>query len=257
MNLDIADKKFIVCGATRGFGLAVLQLLIQNDAQVIAVARNLEELKKLKDRYPGKVDILHGDITRGDTIMMLAEIAGKSFLGGILVNSSGPPAKSFHETTLDDWDEAYRSILRWKVELTKVLLPCFQKQQYGRFIFIESASIKQPLENLVLSNALRLSVAGFVKTISQEIPEKGITFNILAPGYHLTSAVERVIAKKSESSGLSYDDARKMIENEIPAQKMGDPGHFASLATWLLSPLSDYVTGQVFAIDGGLIKFPL
>ncbi|NJK85940.1 MAG: SDR family NAD(P)-dependent oxidoreductase [Bacteroidales bacterium] len=131
---------------------------------------------------------------------------------GILVNAGGPPAKSFHETTLEDWDEAYKKLLRWKVELVKSFLPGMMAQQYGRFLFIESAAIKQPLENLVLSTSLRLSVAGFVKTLSQEIPLSGITFNILAPGYHYTPAVERLVRKKSENENISFEEARMKME---------------------------------------------
>ena len=109
----------------------------------------------------------------------------------------------------------------------------------------------------VLSTSLRLSVVGFVKTISQELPDKGITFNILAPGYHYTPAVERLIQKKAQVSGISNNEARSRIEAEIPMKRTGNVDHLASLALWLLSPLSDYVTGQVYSVDGAVIKSTL
>jgi 3-oxoacyl-[acyl-carrier protein] reductase len=102
------------------------------------------------------------------------------------------------ETNLDDWDTAYNSLLRWKVELIKALLPTFQNQNYGRIVFIESMSVKQPVANLVLSNSLRLAVVGFVKTLSQEVSKDGITVNILAPGFHDTPAAQRLFVKRSE-----------------------------------------------------------
>ncbi len=160
----------------------------------------------------------------------------------------------FVETKLKDWDNAYNSILRWKIELTQEFLPRFINQKFGRFVYIESSAVKQPLENLVLSTSLRLSVVGAVKTLSQELPDKGVTFNIMAPGYHYTPAVERLIDKKAKDERISKSKAQKILEEKIPMHKTGDVNKFASLATWLLSPQSEYITGQVYALDGGVLK---
>jgi 3-oxoacyl-[acyl-carrier protein] reductase len=203
------------------------------------------------------MEILIGDITQSKTISRLKELSKDKNITGILVNASGPPAKSFVETSINDWDEAYRQLVRWKIEITATFLPVFLKQGYGRFLYIESSAVKQPLENLVLSTSLRLSVVGFVKTLSQEIPDKGITFNILAPGYHYTPAAERLINKKAEDLKISRKEAKAFMENAIPMKRMGNVDHFASLAVWLLSPLADYVTGQVYTIDGGIVKSTL
>ena len=204
MNIKIADQKFIVCGATSGFGHAIAMQILTEGGNVIAVARGEEKLKEMQDAYHGQVEILVGDITQSRTIKQLVKLAEDSKLSGILVNAAGPPAKTFVETTLSDWDEAYRQLVRWKIELTQTFLPVFLKNKYGKFVYIESSSVKQPLENLVLSTSMRLSVIGFVKTLSQEIPDKGITFNVLAPGYHYTPAVERLITKKAESQKRSF-----------------------------------------------------
>jgi 3-oxoacyl-[acyl-carrier protein] reductase len=257
MNLNIEGKLFVVCGASSGFGQAISKQLIEEGANLIAIARNEEKLKEFADVYGKQVEILVGDITQSKTISQLKKITESKNLSGILVNASGPPAKSFKETSLEDWDEAYRQLVRWKVEITQAYLPIFLKQAYGRFLYIESSAVKQPLENLVLSTSLRLSVIGFVKTLSQEIPDKGITFNAMAPGYHYTAAVERLINKKSEVEKITKKEARLLIEKSIPMKRTGDVDHFASLAVWLLSPLSDYVTGQIFTVDGGVVKSTL
>jgi 3-oxoacyl-[acyl-carrier protein] reductase len=257
MNLDLKDKEFIVCGATSGFGQAIAMQLIKEGAHVIAVARNEEKLKIFQDAHCQQMEILIGDITLSKTIDRLKKLTENRKLGGILVNASGPPAKSFIETTIDDWDEAYKQLLRWKIEITQAFLPLFIKRAYGRFLFIESSAVKQPLENLVLSTSLRLSVVGFVKTLSQEMPDKGVTFNILAPGYHYTPAVERLINKKAEVLKISAKEAKTLLENAIPMKHTGNVAHLASLAVWLLSPLADYVTGQVYTIDGGVVKSTL
>jgi 3-oxoacyl-[acyl-carrier protein] reductase len=257
MNLNLANKKYIICGASSGFGQAIAKQLINEGAEIIAIARNEETLKEFAEAYGKQVQILMGDITQSKTIQQLIKYTETSEISGILVNAAGPPAKSFIETSLTDWDEAYRQLVRWKVEITKALLPKFIKQGYGRFLYIESSAVKQPLENLVLSTSLRLSVVGFVKTLSQEIPDKGVTFNILAPGYHYTAAVERLITKKAEVEKISKREAKIRIEQSIPMKKTGNVDNFASLAVWLLSPLSEYVTGQVYTVDGGVVKSTL
>ena len=257
MDLKLKNKKFIVCGATSGFGNAITLQLIKEGAQVIAIARSSDKLQELKNAFSGQVEILCSDITHSATLKILQEKTKEITIDGILINAAGPPAMSFLETTISDWDTAYQNILRWKIELTQLFLPKFIEQSYGRFVYIESSAVKQPLENLVLSTSLRLSVVGFVKTISQELPDKGITFNIMAPGYHFTPAVERLIAKKAETLNISKKEARELIEESIPMKKTGDLENFASLALWLLSPLSEYITGQVYAVDGGVIKSTL
>jgi 3-oxoacyl-[acyl-carrier protein] reductase len=257
MDLKIKGKKFIVCGATSGFGQAVAKQLVTEGAEIIAVARSEEKLREFAEAYGKQVKILIGDITQSKTIAQLSKITEGSELAGILINASGPPAKTFVETKLTDWDDAYKQLVRWKVEITQAFLPMFLKQGTGRFLYIESSAVKQPFENLVLSTSLRLSVVGFVKTLSQEIPDKGITFNILAPGYHYTAAVERLINKKSEVEKISKKEAKSRIEQSIPMKRTGNVDNFASLAVWLLSPLADYVTGQVYTVDGGVVKSTL
>jgi 3-oxoacyl-[acyl-carrier protein] reductase len=257
MNLGLEGKEFVVCGATSGFGQAIAKLLVAEGAKVIAIARGEEKLLELQAVCDPQMEILIGDITQSKTIELLKKKVEGKAIAGILINAAGPPAKSFIETTLPDWDEAYRQLVRWKVELTQAFLPIFVKQGYGRFLYIESSAVKQPLENLVLSTSLRLSVVGFVKTLSQEIPNKGITFNLLAPGYHDTPAIDRLIQKKAETQKISRKEAKSQIENSIPMKQLGNVDHFASLGVWLLSPLADYVTGQVYTLDGGVVKSTL
>jgi 3-oxoacyl-[acyl-carrier protein] reductase len=257
MDLELNGKEFIVCGATSGFGHAIAMQLISEGAKVIALARGEEKLKELHEVYPGKLDFIAGDVTEGNTLQKLIRFTEKRNISGIVLNAGGPPAKTFAETTLSDWDQAYRQLVRWKIELTKAFLPHFLRMKAGRFVYIESSAVKQPMENLILSTSMRLAVVGFVKSLSQEVADSGITFNILAPGYHHTPAVERIITKKAETGRITRKEALGQIENSIPMKKAGDAGHFASLALWLLSPMADYVTGQVYTIDGGIVKSTL
>lgn len=251
MDLKIKDKLFIVCGATSGFGKSIAIALIREDANVIAIARGKDRLIGLEKKFPDRIEIIAGDITKTETILMINEKIGDRPIEGILLNAEGPPAKSFIETKIEDWDNAYDLLLRWKVVLIKSILPKFIKQNYGRILFTESSSVKQPIENLILSTSLRLAVVGFAKTLSQEIADKGITVNVMAPGFHETPAIERVFKKKSQINNITVEEARRQFEKEILVGKIGNPDDFASLAVWLLSPLSNYVTGQTFTVDGG------
>lgn len=254
MDLEIRDKLFFVSGATSGFGKSTAIALLNEGARLIINARGEEKLKEIEQAHPGKVRGVAGDIAAEETMEGVFRAIGDDLLDGMLVNAGGPPAKSFLETTIEDWDAAYASVLRWKVQLTNLLLPKFREQKYGRIVYIESVSVKQPVENLVLSNAMRLAVIGFVKTLSQEIAHEGITLNALAPGYHATPAMERLFTKKASLLGIDPEEARREFVQETLTGHLGDPDDLASMAAWLLSPHSRYVTGQTIVIDGGLAK---
>lgn len=257
MDLQLKEKTFLVSGVTAGFGLATAENLMADGARVIGVARQQLGLSKLQNIYGDQFLPLQGDITDSAIINQAVNLAEAEKISGVLVNAGGPPAKSFEETRLSDWDDAYRNILRWKVELTQKLLPHFKKRNYGRVVFIESSSVKQPYENLVLSTSLRLAVVGMMKTVSQEISGHNITFNIIAPGSHDTAAINRLIEKKSQMTGNSFAETRQQFIDNIPVGHFGKPQHLGSLATWLLSPLADFVTGQVYALEGGAVKSTL
>jgi 3-oxoacyl-[acyl-carrier protein] reductase len=257
MDLLIKDQLFIVTGASSGLGNAVVSALASEGANVIAVARRSEILKDIELTFPGQISVISGDVTQSKTLDRIVNATDDRRLDGVFVNAGGPPAKSIAETTLEDWDAAYQLLVRWKVAMIKSLLPKFIKQHYGRILFSESSAVKQPVENLVLSNALRLAITGFSKTLSEEYASKGITSNVIGPGHHDTEAVKRLFRKKSEQLNISFDEAKSQAISRIPAGRMGAPDDFASLALWLLSPLSGFVTGQVYCLDGGAIKSTL
>lgn len=252
MDLGIKDRFFVICGATSGFGKSIAHGLVQEGARVLNIARQKDRLKKMEQAMGHAAESLQGDLTEERTRDELFQLIEGRPVDGIVINAAGPPAKSFLETRIEDWDTAYHTLVRWKADILKRMIPVFQSRGYGRTLVIESISVKQPVENLVLSTSLRMAVVGMVKTVSQEITEGDITFNIMAPGYHDTPAVKRVLQKMSEVHAISYREAEERIINNIPAGKMGNPDEFASLALWLLSPYSGYVTGQTLSVDGGI-----
>ncbi|MEN9686081.1 MAG: hypothetical protein RLZZ28_1867 [Bacteroidota bacterium] len=254
MELQISQQLFLVSGASSGFGKAIAEALVQEGANIIAVARREELLKLLQQKAPEQIRILSGDMTDPAMPARIKKMIGEEQLHGMVVNAGGPPAKTVLETSLEDWDNAYKNILRWKLALTQALVPSMMQNNYGRILYIESASVKQPIENLVLSNSLRLAVVGMMKTLSQEIAHTGVTLNVLGPGSHNTAAIDRIYHKKSEQTGLPFDEVKKMAIGQIPVKTLGEAADFASLALWLLSPLSRYTTGQTITLDGGSVK---
>ncbi len=237
MDLGIENKLFVVIGASSGLGKGVATALLKDGAKIIAVARNKEKLEESATGYESSVEVFQGDITQPETIQKLCDSIGERRIEGLLLNSGGPPAKAFIETELSDWDEAYRSLVRWKIDLTQKLLPKFLKQNYGRILYIESSAVKQPVRNLVLSNSMRLAVVGFVKTLSQEVGKNGITLNVLAPGFHETPAVERLYIKRSQIENITIAEAKQKYMAETKVGRIGNPDEFGALGAWLLSPI--------------------
>jgi len=254
MDLKIKGQYFLVGGAGSGFGKAVSLALAAEGAKILAVSRTAEKLVTLKKEFPDKIDILSADLSQDETHQQIKEYYKNKTLSGIFVNAGGPPAGSFNEVNMEQWDEAWQTIVRWKISLIYKLLPLMQKNNYGRILFLESISVKQPVPNLILSNTLRPAIMGFAKSLSAEVASQGITINLLAPGFHRTAAMDRIVRKKSELENISFEEAGKILEKQIPVGKMGNPEDLATLSAWLLSPHSRYVTGQTISHSGGLVK---
>lgn len=254
MNLNLNNQLFLVGGATGGLGNAIAHALIAEGALIIAIARSASKLADLQHEYPQQVEIVVGSLFESSTLQKIMEKIGTRKISGAIINAGGPPAMPAMQTTLEDWDNAYQNVVRWKIELTQLLVKKMIPHNYGRIVYVESVSVKHPIENLVLSNAMRLAVVGYVKTLSQEIGQHGITLNILGPGYHTTQRLENVFVKNSEIKGVPVEDVKAQFINQTKVGDLGKPDDFASLALWFLSPQSRYITGQTISVDGGLIK---
>ena len=254
MDLHLKDKLFIVGGAGAGFGKAITLALAGEGAQILAVSRTQQKLEALRDMFPNQIDFMAGDIMSNAVQDEIVERVRSVGISGLVVNAGGPPAGGFQEISMDQWDEAWKSVVRWKVRLINKLMPVLVRNKYGRIVCIESVSVKQPVDNLILSNALRPAVVGFMKTVAREVASDGVTINVLAPGYHKTAAMERLFIKKSELENISVAEAKASFETEIPVGDMGTPEELAGIALWLLSPSSRYVTGQTITHDGGIVQ---
>ncbi|MFO8000599.1 MAG: SDR family oxidoreductase [Marinilabilia sp.] len=250
MDIQVKNRKYLVTGASSGLGEAVATTLLKNGAYVILTARTEEHLRKISNQWPGQTDICSGDVTDQVFLDNLKQFLPED-LYGVFINAGGPPASTIAETSMQTWDEAYQLVLRWKADLSKFILPTFQKQQKGRFLFSESASVNGPIPNLVLSNSFRMAVVGYMKTMVKEIEHQDITANVIAPGYHNTGALDRLTKKMANQKNISESEAKQFLESKIPVGRLGKADEFATLAAWLLSPLAGFASGQVFTLDGG------
>jgi len=253
MDLKLTDQRFIVCGASSGFGNAIARQLLIEGASVVLVARRGDKLRDSFNHFADQTEIIEGSLIYSDTLDKIEKAAGSGDFHGIVINAGGPPTGTPLQTDMKDWDAAWQLVMRWKIDLSLRLAPLLVEKNYGRMLFVESKSVKQPLPSLTLSNAFRAGVVGFAKTLSTEVAPDGVTVNIMAPGSHDTPAIERIIKNNSSSKGISYEKAREQMEANIPVRRMGTAEEFASLAAWLLSPHSGYVTGQTISHDGGAI----
>jgi 3-oxoacyl-[acyl-carrier protein] reductase len=241
---------YVVFGCSSGFGRAIAQRLLNQGHTVHGFSRTEPDLKH-KQLYWAACDVTQPDAA-ADSVTTILQSGTK--LHGLVLNAGGPPTGTAAETHISAYRNAYSLVFEWKASACLAALPHFRKQKFGRILFIESQSVKQPIPGLVLSNTFRLAVTGFAKSLALEIASEGITLNILAPGSHDTPAIRRVIEHHAASENITPEKARSQMEKSIPAGRMGKPGELASLACWLLGEDSSYVTGQVISHDGGNIR---
>lgn len=253
MNLNIDGKKFLILGASSGFGRHIAERIVAEGGHPVLVARSQDALESFQRNHPDS-SVIVADLFSPEGIEKVGNETKDMLLAGVLINSGGPSAGSFPMDGMDDWDKGYEVVLRWKIELLRILIPRFESEDYGRIVFMESVSVREPLPGLVLSNVFRMAVIGLVKSLVNEMDGKNILINVIAPGYHKTDRLENLIAKQSESRGVSRDEVIAGFAENTTLKKLGDPENLAELAVWLLSPQNNYLTGQTIVIDGGLSK---
>lgn len=251
MDLGLKNKVAYVAASSDGLGKAVAMELANEGATVIINGRNKEKLEQTKQEieqeYNTNVLAISGDLANEEQrASVLKTIFTKYDTIDVLVtNTGGPPSGKFEDLSMDDWDNTYKLLLASTVSLVKAVIPGMKLQQWGRIIAITSQAVKQPVNNLILSNSVRASVAGLMKTLASELGEYNITVNNVMPGYTKTNRLLSLI--ESNPSFASAID-------EIPLKRFGNPEEFAAAVTFLASERASYITGTSLAVDGGWIK---
>jgi len=251
MNLGLKDKTAFVAASSQGLGKSVAMELAQEGANIIICGRNLNTLeltkKEIQKASDVSIDMVVGDLSQSkDRDRMIAEILKKHAAIDILVtNSGGPPAGKFEDFQKEDWDDAYEQLLASAVHLITGFLPAMKKQAWGRIISITSQAVKQPVDNLILSNSVRAAVVGLIKTLANELGPFNITVNNVMPGFTKTERLTKLLAANPALS--------KAIDT-IPLGRFGQPEEFSAAVAFLASERASYITGTSLAVDGGCVK---
>jgi 3-oxoacyl-[acyl-carrier protein] reductase len=252
MDLGLKNKIAFVAASSQGLGKAVAMELSKEGAKVIINGRKKETLGKTKQEIEqqtnGEVLALAGDLSVAGDRKQIIDDALKAFgsIDILVTNTGGPPSGKFEQFTEEDWDNAYKTLLASAVGLINGFLPGMKEKHWGRIIAITSQAVKQPVNNLILSNSVRASVAGLIKTLSNEVAQYGVTVNNVMPGYTETDRLKHLT-----ESNPSFESSAKA---EIPLGRFGKPDEFAAAVTFLASERASFITGVSLAVDGGWVK---
>jgi len=259
MKLGLEGKRVLVLGASQGLGNAIAIALLEEGAVIYAAARSIGKLNdwksKLKSADAERVHTLRLDLADLLSVDNLADALLKDDGVDIIVNNSGGPVPgTASETSADAWDTAFKSMASSIFHLTGKLIPCMKKRGFGRIITIGSSGIIQPIDNLAISNGVRAAIAGWSKTLSNELAAFGITVNMIVPGRIDTERVRSLDEAKADRESKDVTDIKASSAAAIPAKRYGTPEEFAAVAVFLASERASYVTGSTIRVDGGLIK---
>ncbi|MBC8525909.1 MAG: SDR family oxidoreductase [Candidatus Cloacimonetes bacterium] len=260
MELGIKNKVALVTASSQGLGKAVAFRLVMEGAKVMICSRNEENVIHTRDEIAsqtsGIVKSFICDVTHEDDVRKMIEQIIEEFktIDILVCNSGGPSAGMATDFSLKDYRNAIELNLMSTINLCNLVVPFMKKQKWGRVINMTSVSVKQPIDNLILSNTSRTGVLGFSKSLSNQVAKYGITVNVACPGYTKTQRIENLTESFKESGKGTIADFYKKIESNIPMGRLGTPEEFANAIAFLASEGAGYITGVALQIDGGFVK---
>lgn len=260
MDLGLKGKVAIVTASSTGIGKAVAETLVSEGANVAICSRSKEKLveasKDIKNKTGNEPFWCVCDINSQKDIENFYNAVVQQFGGvDILVNNCGGPIPGyFSDLSEDDWNDAFKQVLLSVIRFSHLVLPDMIKKEWGRIINITSVAVKQPVHNLILSNSFRAAVTGFAKTLSNEVANKNITVNNVAPGYTLTHRLYELAVNRAKTSGKSHEEILVEMAKDVPMNRLGGPEEIAALVAFLASKQASYITGTTIQVDGGSTK---
>jgi 3-oxoacyl-[acyl-carrier protein] reductase len=260
MDLGLRGKVALVAGSSRGLGRAIAEELAAEGAALILCARDAAPLEnaraEIAARFGTRVSALAVDLARPGEVSRLAETALRDHgrVDILVTNAGGPPAGPFESHDEAAWRATVELTLLATVELIRAVLPGMKERRCGRILNVTSIAVKQPVDNLILSNAVRAAVTGMARTLANEVAPFGITVNNLMPGYTRTERLQHLVDTLVAREGITAEAVEARWIQETPAGRLGEPRELAALAAFLASERAAYITGQSIAVDGGWIK---
>ena len=260
MDLGLEGKVAIVGASSRGLGKASALALAREGARVTICARTEADLKAasadISAQTSGEVLAVAADLTTAAGVESVVTATVERFGGvDVLVNNSGGPAIGrFADFTDDDWRQGFEVVTLNFVRFVRAVVPYMRKKRWGRVIGIQSSSVKQPVENIDLSNGIRPGIAGLAKAIMPDLARDGITINLVLPGTFLTSRISPGLGRGDAEADRVLEQQLAPLAANIPVGRLGQPIELGSLVAFLASEQAAYITGAVFQIDGGSIK---
>jgi 3-oxoacyl-[acyl-carrier protein] reductase len=256
MDFGLKGKRAIVMAASRGLGYASALGLAREGCRLVICSRDKARIDTAADQIRkatgADVTALEADVSSASEAKRLVDAAVSAYGGLEIVvhNAGGPPAGETLAMSEDQWQKAFEQNLLSLTRIVSAAVPEMRKAGYGRILTIASSSIKQPIPNLALSNALRAGVWGLAKTLSRELGPSGILVNVIAPGRIDTERIAELDAAMATKSGKSVEDVRKASVGTIPLGRLGRPEELANLVVFLASEAGSYITGQAITVDG-------
>jgi len=257
MDLGLKNKVALVAASSQGLGRAVAEELAAEGASLVLCARDSKTLTEtaaaIAESTNAHVLAVPADVTIVEDIKRLVAAGIERFgrIDILVTNAGGPPAGRFEQLTREQWEQAIRLTLLSAVELARQVLPGMKARRWGRILNITSIAVKQPVENLLLSNSLRAGLTGFARTLANEVASDGITVNNVLPGYTRTERLDELAQMMAQKQGISPNEFRSKWEQEIPMGRLGEPREFAALVAFLASERASYITGTSIQVDGG------
>src|SRR5438046_961199 len=264
MNLGLKGKIAMVTASSKGIGYGVAKVLASEGCRVVISSRSIDSVSRARDQSVeetsnDEVYAFSAELTVKEDVDRLVKNASEK-LGSvdILAYNTGPPKPgTFNELSEPDWDYGVKMLLMNAVWLAKRLLPGMERKKWGRLVFITSTTLRQPIPNLVLSNTVRLSLAGLSKSLAIEYGGKGITSNGIMQGHILTDRQREIAEDVSRRTGKPVDDVMEQALVEVPLGRYGTSEEVGHLVDFLDSDKASYINGAMIPIDGGLIRATL
>ena len=260
MDLQLKGKRAFIAGSSRGLGYATALTLAREGCQVVLNSLDEEEVKAAAELIARETGTqaygVAGDVSDASVPEILIKSAVE-LLGGLdilITNAGGPPAGSFEIFDEQTWQKAVDTSYICHVRLIRAALPHLRNSDSPSILTMTSYTVKQPLQNLVLSNSVRAATVGLTKSLALELGKDGIRFNSILPGWTLTERVQHLMEFRAQNNKTTVEEEITKQIAEIPLGRMAQPEEFARAAVFLVSPAASYINGVMLNVDGGIVK---